>query len=58
MFTFLMHHSAEVGLLLFLVSFLLILFFALTRSRGELDRWAEIPLQCTTSTLGPQENKP
>lgn len=56
MFTFLMNHSAEVGLLLFLISFFLILFFAMTRTRKELDSWATLPLGGTPSS--PPETKP
>jgi hypothetical protein len=58
MFTFLMHHSAEVGLILFLVIFFLVLFFALTRTRKELDGWASLPLDGTRKGPRAQEDKP
>jgi hypothetical protein len=37
-------HSTEAGLVLFFASFLFILWYALTRSRGELDGWSRLPL--------------
>ncbi len=51
MLLFLMHHSAEVGLVLFLVSFLMILFIAMTRTQTELDAWASLPLAVTSDAL-------
>jgi cbb3-type cytochrome oxidase subunit 3 len=57
MFTILMHHSAEIGLILFLIVFLLVLFFALTRTRKELDNWASLPLEVTIKGPQTQEDK-
>ena len=37
-------HSAEIGLLLFVVCFITIAAYAMTRSRTELDRWSGLPL--------------
>jgi cbb3-type cytochrome oxidase subunit 3 len=37
-------HSAEIGLLLFFISFLLIAAWTLTRSRKEIDDWSSLPL--------------
>jgi len=58
MFTFVMHHSAEVGLILFLVIFFLVLFFAMTRTRKELDGWASLPLDGTCKCPREREDKP
>jgi len=37
-------HSAEIGLVLFVVCFITITIYAMTRSRRELDRWSDLPL--------------
>jgi hypothetical protein len=37
-------HSTEVGLVLFVASFVFITWYALTRSRNELDGWSNLPL--------------
>jgi hypothetical protein len=58
MLNFIMHHSAEVGLLLFLLSFILISVFAITRTRKELDRWASLPLGGSATTDSKQEARP
>jgi hypothetical protein len=38
-------HSTEVGLVLFVASFVFITWYALTRSRKELDGWSNLPLR-------------
>ena len=40
-------HWTEVGLVIFFVVFLLTSLWALTRSREQVRRWAEIPLERT-----------
>jgi len=40
-------HSAEIGLVLFLLSFVLILAWSVTRSRKEVDHWSNLPLAQT-----------
>lgn len=42
-----MMHSAEIGLVLFLLSFLVILSWSVTRSRKEVDHWSSLPLAQT-----------
>jgi hypothetical protein len=37
-------HSAEIGLLLFFVSFVVIAAWTITRSRREIDDWSSLPL--------------
>jgi len=38
-------HSAETGLVLFVISFIAITVYAITRSKKELDRWSDLPLR-------------
>lgn len=45
----LMNHSAETGLLMFVVCFAAIGIFAATRSHGQLDDWSRIPLGSNSS---------
>lgn len=40
-------HSAEIGLLLFFISFILIAAWTITRSRKEIDNWSSLPLATT-----------
>ena len=42
-----MMHSAEIGLVLFLLSFVVILAWSVTRSRKEVDHWSSLPLAQT-----------
>ena len=44
MWTFVMNHSAETGLILFFVCFAAIAMFAATRTRRQLESWAHLPL--------------
>ena len=44
-------HSAEIGLVLFFVSFLVIFAWTITRSRKEVNDWSNLPL---TQTNDPQ----
>ena len=44
MLHFILNHSAETGLVLFFVCFAAIALFAATRTRGQLDGWARLPL--------------
>jgi hypothetical protein len=37
-------HSTEIGLVLFVASFLFIVWYALTRLGNELDQWSKLPL--------------
>ena len=37
-------HSTEIGLVLFFLSFVLILAYTVTRSRKEVDDWSNLPL--------------
>jgi cbb3-type cytochrome oxidase subunit 3 len=37
-------HSAETGLVLFVICFAAITIYAITRTRNELDRWSDLPL--------------
>lgn len=46
----LLHHSAEIGLLLFLLSFIAILIFALTRTKQDLSHWADLPLDASVQS--------
>ena len=47
-------HSAEIGLLLFFISFVLIAAWTITRSRKEIDDWSSLPL-AETNDPGAQE---
>ena len=40
-------HSAEIGLVLFFVSFVVITAWTITRSRREIDDWSTLPLAQT-----------
>lgn len=42
-----MMHSAEIGLVLFLLSFVVILAWSVTRSRKDVDHWSSLPLAQT-----------
>jgi cbb3-type cytochrome oxidase subunit 3 len=37
-------HSAEIGLLMFFICFVLITVWTITRTRNEVDNWSSLPL--------------
>lgn len=56
MWTFVMNHSAETGLVLFLVCFAAITLFAATRTSRQLESWAKLPLG-SNGTDDPREEE-
>ena len=47
-------HSAEIGLVMFFVSFIVIAIWTITRTRKEVEDWSSLPLSATKESAQSQ----